>query len=95
VATVTRARTITPDPPAARVRESRSVIGLSFLGIAQAVPFHGDARRAPGQQGILDPDPRPGKAGELITPRTESASEVTVMMKVTGLQNRLLSNVLA
>jgi hypothetical protein len=36
---VTRASTIAPDPPAARVRESRSVIGLSFLGIAQAVPF--------------------------------------------------------
>jgi hypothetical protein len=34
-----------------------------------------------------------GKAVELITPRTESASEVTVMMKVTGPQNRLLSNV--
>jgi hypothetical protein len=34
-----------------------------------------------------------GKAVELITPRTESAPEVTVMMKVTGPQNRLLSNV--
>src|SRR5580693_3872387 len=58
VATVTRASTPARDTPVARVRESAPVIGLSFLRIVQAVPFHGAAGRALGQREIADPDPR-------------------------------------
>ena len=62
MATATRAKTTAPDPPAARVRESGSVIGLSFLGIAQGSPSTVTYDGHLGNKEILDPDPQPGES---------------------------------